>query len=127
MDNHGEAEWYVALNPDVDISADQLYALIERADAHGYALAGPLRREPWGVQGTPSTELPSPEHFVKAAVRSGRLSRRRVLPTGSRAPMTDAVWLAGSCLAIRRSSGAGSSTHAAHCYMPKHTGTRLER
>jgi hypothetical protein len=101
IDDYGEAEWYVALNPDVDISADQLYTLIEHADAYGYALAGPLRREPWGVQGYPSASLPSPKHFFRASFRSGRLSGRRGAGTGSNVPMTDAAWLAGSCIAIR--------------------------
>src|SRR5438445_13626699 len=58
MNRHPDADWYVVLNPDVGLLAGELSTLLERADAHGYSLAGPLRREPWGVRGMAEEALP---------------------------------------------------------------------
>ncbi len=101
MDLHSNAEWYVALNPDVDLSVDELSTLVEQADAHGYSLAGPLRREPWGLRGMADEALPSPSHFFRAALRTRRFERFRDSARAGGASMLDCAWLAGSCIAIR--------------------------
>lgn len=101
MDKYSEADWYVALNSDVDLSTEQLHTLLEQADTHGYALVAPLRREPWGIQGTPSTDLPTPRYFLKSTVRPSRSARRGHPASRSSCSMADTVWVGGCCMAIR--------------------------
>jgi hypothetical protein len=101
MDEFGDAEWYVALNTDIDLSAKQLNTLVEEADAQGYALAGPLRREPWGLQGRPTDPLPTPGYFLKATFRPSWLEGWRRAPSEFSGSMTDAAWIGGCCMAIR--------------------------
>jgi GT2 family glycosyltransferase len=101
MTEHGTAEWYVVLNPDVELSAEQLSALIEQADAHGYALVGPLRREPSGVRGWPTEELPTPGHFLRTTFRTSRSRRFRQALVGSAPAVADSPWVTGCCMAIR--------------------------
>jgi len=101
MDEHSDAEWYVVLNPDVDISAEQLTTLIEHADAHGYSLVGPLRREPWGLQGQPSMALPTPANFIKATFHTKHLARVRPPSSQAYRPIEESAWIAGCCMAIR--------------------------
>jgi GT2 family glycosyltransferase len=101
MDKYSEAEWYVALNADVDLSTRQLDTLIEQADSHGYALVAPLRREPWGVQGRPSEALPTPSYFFNTIFRHRRYDRHRRATSESDGSMTDAAWIGGCCMAIR--------------------------
>lgn len=99
IDAHGDAEWYVALNADVEIDAAQLGALLEAADRHGYALVGPLRDEPWGNQGGPTEQLPTPAGFLRSTIVPGRIGNRE--PASPARPVVDSPWVGGSCLAIR--------------------------
>jgi len=101
MDEHSDAEWYIVLNPDVDISAEQLTTLVEHADAQGYSVAGPLRREPWGLQGQPSMTLPTPAHFLRATFHTKHLARSRPPSTSTSDPMGESAWISGCCMAIR--------------------------
>lgn len=101
MDEHSDAEWYVVLNPDVDVSAEQLATLIEHADAQGYSVAGPLRQEPWGLQGQPSMEFPTPAHFLRATYRTKHLTRIRSPLPRTYDSMYESAWIAGCCMAIR--------------------------
>lgn len=101
MDKHHEAEWYVALNADVNLSAQQLHTLIEQASAQGYALVAPLRREPWGIQGGPTEALPSPGNFLKDSFWPLRPRGRRDPAIGSSGSMADAAWVGGCCMVIR--------------------------
>jgi GT2 family glycosyltransferase len=101
MDQYPDAEWYIALNADVDLSRQQLYTLLERADSHGYALVAPLRREPWGLQGQPTEPYPTPSYFLKATFPLQKLKRRSTPVTRAQDSMADAAWIGGCCMAIR--------------------------
>jgi|HubBroStandDraft_3_1064219.scaffolds.fasta_scaffold50071_2 N-acetylglucosaminyl-diphospho-decaprenol L-rhamnosyltransferase len=101
MREHSDADWYVALNSDVDLSAQQLHTLIDQADADGYSLAAPLRREPWGVQGSPGAPLPTPGYFWRSTVRIGRPIRRRLSEKQPSKAMVETTWIGGCCMAIR--------------------------
>jgi N-acetylglucosaminyl-diphospho-decaprenol L-rhamnosyltransferase len=101
MDKFDDAEWYVALNADVDLSSEQLQTLLEQADAHGYSLVAPLRREPWGAQGEPDEALPTPGYFLRTAFVPARFQRRGRAMLRTSGSMVDASWIGGSCMAMR--------------------------
>lgn len=100
VDECPEAEWYVALNPDVSVSGSQLVKLVEVADSAGYDLISPLLREPWGNQSTPADTFPNPSELLLSSIVPERLRRR--LPT-SEVRVADAAWIGGTCMVIRRS------------------------
>ena len=103
MDEHQDADWYVALNADAKLSAKQLHMLVEGAEAHSFDLVAPLLREPWGSNDKPNVSLPSPWQLFASTVLPGSLRAHRPT-TGSRyEPMVDSAWVPGTCMVIRRS------------------------
>jgi GT2 family glycosyltransferase len=100
MDAFPEAEWYVALNADIQVASQDISALVEVGESGGYDLIAPLRREPWGKQGQALTTFPTPSQFFAASLIPERL---RSGSQNSAGAVTDSTWVGGSCMVIRRS------------------------
>jgi N-acetylglucosaminyl-diphospho-decaprenol L-rhamnosyltransferase len=89
------ADWYVALNPDVEVTAAQLCRLIERAEEGNFSIVAPMFGAPWGVTGAPQKALPGPRQWMREIFAGSG---------GSEAPGSGVVpseWVSGACLAIR--------------------------
>ena len=97
IDQAGDADWYVALNPDVQMSAADVHRLVDAADRQGLAVAAPVIKAPWGTVGERSVQFPSPLGWTREAVvgasRIGRTHRQQVAPR--------TAWVSGACMAIR--------------------------
>ena len=100
--SRSQARWYVALNPDVEIDASAIRALVHVAEEAGLALSRDPRSPPGsnshGKRGFPGPQLDRGDHSRSWPPRAQRESRRRGgggFGTG----------LSGACLAIRRDLG----------------------
>lgn len=102
IESAGACEWYVALNADVTVSGRQIQRLVEGAERQGFSLVGPLRREPWGPSGGVTQALPAPGRLARGSVVPDRIVDRVGKRTSSGGSFTEAPWVSGSCMAIRR-------------------------
>ena len=67
-----QARWYVALNPDVEIDASAIRALVRVAEEAGLALAGPAIASPWGTSSHGKRGFPGPGVWMEETYsRSG--------------------------------------------------------
>jgi GT2 family glycosyltransferase len=89
------ADWYVAINPDVAASADDIRRLVDAADAAGLDVAAPLLELPWGVRGAQAA-LPGPAQWLREtfAGASGRGAE-------GAAGVGPSAWVGGACMALR--------------------------
>jgi GT2 family glycosyltransferase len=92
----GDADWYVALNPDVAASADDIKRLIDAAEGAGIDVAGPLLDSPWGVGG-PRAGLPGPRQWLRETFGGAR----RAGPSGGTRVVRGSAWVSGACIALR--------------------------
>jgi GT2 family glycosyltransferase len=88
-----DADWYVALNPDVRADADDIKRLVSSADAAGIDVAGPLLELPWGVQGARAA-LPGPAQWLRDTI----LGAGELEGAGLVRP---SAWIGGACMALR--------------------------
>jgi GT2 family glycosyltransferase len=95
MNGSSEADWYVALNPDVHISPDAINRLIEHAEAAELTVAAPLFESPWGLSGAPQAYFPSPGAWLREW--AGHHER-----VDGYCPVGLSEWVTGACLAINR-------------------------
>jgi N-acetylglucosaminyl-diphospho-decaprenol L-rhamnosyltransferase len=97
-----EARWYVALNPDVAVDAQDLERLVTIAEEADLAIAGPAIASPWGTSTEGKQGFPGPRAWMQETV-VGTVRRER----SSRGPggVQRSDWLTGACLAIRRDLG----------------------
>ncbi len=102
--NHNEliaeaagADWYVALNPDVEISAAEVMAMIAMAEDAGFAAVGPSLLYAWGSGEGIRGALPTPGALARVAVLSARSGRAPSAPRR----LVPAAWISGACLAVR--------------------------
>jgi N-acetylglucosaminyl-diphospho-decaprenol L-rhamnosyltransferase len=89
-----DADWYVALNPDVRAAGDDIKRLVAAADAEGIDVAAPLLEAPWGVEGARAA-LPGPALWLREAILGAGGARSgpgRVRPS---------AWVGGACMALR--------------------------
>lgn len=89
------AEWYVALNPDVEVTASEICDLVERAENQGYSVVAPLFRAPWGITGAPQTAVPGPRRWLREAIAGST----RQPPLNAHVEASE--WVSGACMAIR--------------------------
>jgi N-acetylglucosaminyl-diphospho-decaprenol L-rhamnosyltransferase len=91
------ADWYVAVNPDVRMSATDVRRLVGGAERHGLAVAAPVLKTPWGAVGARSVQFPSPRLWAHEAV----VGASRVGRTHGRAAAHQTAWVSGACMAIQ--------------------------
>lgn len=95
MSRSVDADWYVALNPDVRTSPEAIHRLIEHAERAELTIAAPLFECPWGISGEPQAAVPSPHIWLnEVAARHKRISDDE--------PVAQSEWVCGACLAINR-------------------------
>jgi GT2 family glycosyltransferase len=101
MERAAGSDWYVALNPDVVASREDIIHLVRFAEMSGYAIAGPAIRTPWGMLDSPAHDFPTPRtwlrHTLGGANHGARTRARRERIPG------DAAWITGACMAINLS------------------------
>ncbi len=95
MESAAGADWYVALNPDVDVTQLEIRGLIEQAEDSGYSVVAPMFRSPWGITGAPQASVPDARHWVREAI-AGSSSR-----SSSSSRVEPSEWVSGACMAIR--------------------------
>jgi GT2 family glycosyltransferase len=95
MSRSADADWYIALNPDVWASPQAIRRLIEHAELAELTIAAPLFECPWGVSGEPQAAFPSPQIWLNEA--AGRDER-----IGDNGPVAQSEWVCGACMAINR-------------------------
>jgi GT2 family glycosyltransferase len=100
------SDWYVALNPDVLATREDILRLVDFAEHGDYAIAGPALRTPWGMLDSPSPELPTPRTWLRHALGGVRRSDRRsdraatMHKHSGRPTAAAAAWITGACMAI---------------------------
>ena len=89
-----DADWYVALNPDVRAAGNDIKRLVAAADAADIDVAAPLLEAPWGVEGARAA-LPGSALWLRETIvgaRGAAAGRGRVRPS---------AWVGGACMALR--------------------------
>ena len=95
MERLRDSDWYIALNPDVRVTADALRSLVQQAEAAELTVAAPLFESPWGLSGEPHASLPSPGTWLReTASTHARVDSER--------PVGASEWVTGACMAIDR-------------------------
>lgn len=101
------SDWYVALNPDVATTREDILRLVRFAEIGDYAIAGPAIRTPWGMLDSPAREAPTPRTWLRHALGGARRSDRRA---NARARLErtpgEAAWITGACMAINLNTPA---------------------
>jgi GT2 family glycosyltransferase len=95
------SDWYVALNPDVLATREDIVRLVDFAEMGDYAIAGPAIRTPWGMLDSPSADLPTPRTWLRHAVGGvRRVDRNARASAGGKRTADSAAWITGACMAI---------------------------
>jgi GT2 family glycosyltransferase len=89
------ATWYVALNPDVEATAEDIRRLVAYAEDEKYSIVAPIFEAPWGVTGTPQPCIPGPYRWLREAFLG---ASAHVRPNEN---VADSKWVSGACMAIR--------------------------
>lgn len=95
------SDWYVALNPDVVATREDIVRLVHFAEMGDYAIAGPAIRTPWGMLEHPAHDLPTPRSWLRHALGGVRRADRDAHDRARREQIPDnAAWITGACMAI---------------------------
>jgi hypothetical protein len=95
------SDWYVALNPDVAVTREDIIRLVEFAQSGGYAIAGPMIRTPGGLVDRPAYDFPSPGAWFRQAITGTRRAERHAELQPRRAHARgEPAWISGACMAI---------------------------
>ncbi len=95
IDAAANADWYVALNPDVEATASEIRGLVEQAEEQEYSVVAPLFRAPWGITGGPQPAVPGARRWLREAITGST----RGAPSNARVVASE--WVSGACIAIR--------------------------
>lgn len=93
------SDWYVALNPDVQVEPAQIIRIVDEAEVAGYSICSPILRSPWGLSGLPQREFPGAGVWFRETVRGADQY------PGPHGPVVPSAWVSGACIAIRLSTG----------------------
>lgn len=95
------SDWYVALNPDVSTTTEDILRLVQFAEMGDYAIAGPAIRTPWGMLDSPSSDLPTPRTWLRHALGGVRRTDADAHARAGGEQISDsAAWISGACMAI---------------------------
>jgi GT2 family glycosyltransferase len=95
------SDWYVALNPDVVATREDIARLVHFAEMGDYAIAGPVIRTPWGMLEHPAHDIPTPRSWLRHALGGVRRADRDAHDRTRREQIPDnAAWITGACMAI---------------------------
>jgi GT2 family glycosyltransferase len=102
MEGAAESDWYVALNPDVVATRDDIARLVRFAEAGGYSIAGPMLRTPLGVTDRPAYEFPTPGVWLRQALVGTRRAELWAETRARRDNGGEPAWITGACMAIEQ-------------------------
>jgi GT2 family glycosyltransferase len=101
MESASESDWYVALNPDVAATRDDITRLVRFAERGGYTVAGPAIRTPWGMMDRPAHNFPTPGVWLRQALIGTRRAERHAQSRSwSAQSLGGTAWITGACMAI---------------------------
>jgi GT2 family glycosyltransferase len=103
MEAATDSDWYVALNPDVMTTREDIIKLVRFAEDGDYTIAGPAIRTPWGMLDSPTHDFPTPWSWLRQTLQGARRVDRRAYARDRREHVVgNAAWVTGACMAIRR-------------------------